>query len=60
MTMMPTLNDSTAEEGEEFIINNENDEEAVDGDDGDEVSMLKNHKAPANINVFSGFAWSGW
>lgn len=37
MTMVPGLSDSGADEAEEFIINNENDEEAAE-EEGEDVS----------------------
>lgn len=38
MTMVPGLSDSGADEAEEFIINNENDEEAAE-EEGDDVNF---------------------
>lgn len=40
--MVPGINESNAEEAEEFIINNENDEEGQQEEDGDEVFNLNN------------------
>lgn len=37
MTMVPSLNDSGADEGEEFIINNDNEGEAVE--ESEDVSL---------------------
>lgn len=41
MTVMPNLNDSGGDEGEEFIINQENDEEGEEGEASDEVKVSR-------------------
>lgn len=37
MTMVPGLNDSGGDEGEEFIINHENDDDAIEVEENEDV-----------------------